>query len=125
MLPRELPAAKPVEWVGSSRRDLRECPDDVKDTIGYALHLAQHGTTHSDARAMHGVLREVVEIPVDDERGTYRGMYTVRFAGAVYVLHAFKKKSTRGIKTPKRDLDLIANRLTAARKHHRQHYRRP
>lgn len=114
------PDEKPVEWMGSSRKDIRECPDEVKDALGYALHLAQQGETHPNAKPMKGALREVMEIVADEDRVTYRGMYTVRLAGVVYVLHVFKKKSTRGIKTPQRELDVIAKRLAAAREHHRQ-----
>ena len=108
--------------MGSSRKDIRECPDEVKDALGYALHLAQQGGTHPNAKPMKGALREVMEIVADDDRVTYRGMYTVRLAGVVYVLHVFKKKSTQGIKTPKRELDVIAKRLVAARKHFQEHY---
>ncbi len=117
-----LPEEKPVEWMGSSRKDIRDCPDEVKDALGYALHLAQQGDTHPDARPMKGVLREVMEIVADDDRATYRGMYTVKLAGVVYVLHVFKKKSTKGIKTPQRELDVIAKRLASARKHYQRHY---
>lgn len=113
---------KAVEWMGSSRKDIRECPDGVKDALGYAHHLAQHGSTHPNAKPMKGALREVMEVAADEDRATYRGMYTVKLAGVVYVLHVFKKKSTQGIKTAKRELDVIAKRLAAARDHYQQHY---
>ena len=73
---------------------------------------------------MKGALREVVEIAADGDRSTFRAMYTIKFPGVVYVLHVFKKKSTRGIATPRRELDLIAKRLEAARAHYQQHYPR-
>ena len=116
---------KPVEWMGSSRKDIRECPDSVKDMFGYALDRAQRGATHPDARPMKGALREVTEVVADAARATFRAMYTVRFAGVVYVLHVFKKKSTRGIRTPQRELDVIAKRLAAAREHYDSHYSPP
>ena len=106
---------KPLLWVGSSRHDLREFPEAVKDTMGYALHLAQTGTKHPQAKPVKGFGGAgVLEIVEDHAGDTYRAVYTVRFAGAVYVLHAFQKKSKRGIKTPKKDLDLVRDRLRRA-----------
>ena len=113
---------KPVEWMGSSRKDLRACGEEVKDVLGYALHVAQWGGMHPNAKRMKGALRDVIEIVADEDRATYRGMYTVTLEGVVYVLHVFKKKSTQGIKTPQRDLEIIAKRLEIAREHHRRHY---
>jgi len=106
---------KPLFWVGASRKDLREFPEEVKDVMGYALDVAQLGGKHPDAKALVGFgARGVLEV-VDDFAGdTYRAVYTVRFAGAVYVLHAFQKKSKRGIKTPQKELNLIRERLKRA-----------
>ena len=88
---------KPLIWVGSSRRDLRGFPDEVQDAIGYALYLVQIGQTPLAAKPLHGFGgASVLEIVEDFDRDTYRAVYTVRFAGVVYVLHVFQKKSKRG-----------------------------
>jgi phage-related protein len=106
---------KPMSWMGSSQKDLRACPDVVQDTFGFALYLAQLGEKHSQAKPLKGFGGAgVVEVVEDDDGGTYRAVYTVSFANAVYVLHVFQKKSKRGIATPKADLDLIKKRLRDA-----------
>ena len=106
---------KPLFWVGSSRGDLREFPEDVNDVMGYALHLAQIGTKHPHAKPLKGFGGAGVLEVVEDHAGdTYRAVYSVRFAGAVYVLHAFQKKSKSGIRTPKKELDLVRDRLKRA-----------
>jgi phage-related protein len=106
---------KPVIWLGSSREDLREFPDPVQDHIGYALYVAQLGGKHRDAKALTGLGGAGVLEIVKDYRGdTFRGVYTLRYAGAVYVLHAFQKKSKTGRETPRRDLELIQQRLRQA-----------
>lgn len=108
------PTLKPLYWVGSARKDLRVMPEDVQDTFGYALHLAQVGEKHAQAKPLKGFSGAgVLEVVEDHQGDTYRAVYTVRYAAAVYVLHCFQKKSTRGIATPKPDLDLIEARLKA------------
>jgi len=93
-------------------------PEDVQDTFGYALHLAQTGKKHEQAKPLKGFgSAGVLEVVEDDTGNTYRAVYTVRFQNAVYVLHCFQKKSTRGIATSKPDLDLIRERLSAAQAH--------
>ena len=105
---------KPLIWAGSSKEDLMSFPDAVRRGIGRALSVAQFGGKHPSAKPWKGEGPGVLEI-VEDHRGdTYRAVYTVRFAQAVYVLHTFQKKSTRGIATSRRDKDLIARRLKAA-----------
>lgn len=105
---------RPLFWVGSSRKDLLRFPEAVRMHIGTALGVAQFGGKHPDAKPWKGDGGGVFEI-VEDYRGdTFRAVYTVRFAQAVYVLHAFQKKSKTGIKTPKADQDLIASRLQDA-----------
>jgi phage-related protein len=109
------PPLKPVTWVGSSRKDLREFPEAVQDHIGYALYVAQRGSRHSDAKALSGFGRPGVVEVIKDYRGdTFRWVYTLRYAGAVYVLHAFQKKSKTGRATPRRDIELIKQRLHEA-----------
>jgi len=106
---------KPLKWVGSAKRDLDGMPEDVQDVFGHAIDLAQAGGRHLDAKALSGFGSAGVLEVVEDFRGdTFRAVYTVKFAGWVYVLHCFQKKSRSGIKTPKEDLDLIKARLKAA-----------
>ena len=113
----DAPFSKPVIWVGSSRKDLREFPGPVKDHMGYALYVAQCGGKHRDAKVMTGFGGAgVVEIVKDHRGDTFRAVYTLRHAGAVYVLHAFQKKSKTGRETPPRDMDLVKQRLREAEK---------
>jgi len=106
---------RPLFWVGSSKEDLLAFPEPVQDEIGTALSVAQFGGKHPSAKPWRGEGPGVFEV-VEDHRGnTYRAVYTVRFEGAVYVLHAFQKKSPTGIRTSKRDVELIARRLNEAR----------
>ncbi len=105
---------KPLYWVGSARKDLGAMPEEVQDTFGYALHLAQCGEKHAQAKPLKGFGGAgVLEVVEDHQGDAYRAVYTVRYAAAVYVLHCFQKKSTHGISTPKPDLDLIEARLKA------------
>jgi phage-related protein len=106
---------KPLVWVGSSRSDFREFPDGVKSEMGYALFLAQCGGRHRKAKTLKGFGGGGVVEVVDDHRGdTFRTVYTVRLADAVYVLHAFQKKAKHGIATPRGDLETIRRRLAEA-----------
>ena len=106
---------KPVIWVGSSRNDLRGFPDEVQDHVGYALYVAQRGDKHRNAKPLTGFGGAgVVEIVTDYRGDTFRAVYTLRYAGAIYVLHAFQKKSKSGSATPRRDLELIKHRLREA-----------
>jgi phage-related protein len=108
---------KPLYWVGCSKRDLRSLPGPVEDLFGYALYLAQDGKKHEQAKPLKGFgSAGVLEVVEDWDRSTYRAVYTVRFEGAVFVLHMFQKKSKRGAATPKADIDLIRERLKVAEK---------
>src|SRR5213076_2730223 len=107
---------KPVFWIASSRKDLKKFPKAVRQTFGQALFDAQTGGKHPDAKPLKGFHGAgVLEVVEDDDGNTYRAVYTVKFAGVVYVLHAFQKKSKRGIATPKAELDLIKQRFKRAR----------
>ncbi|TCL04549.1 type II toxin-antitoxin system RelE/ParE family toxin [Sodalis ligni] len=109
---------KPLFWLGSTKKDLTSLPDDVQDVFEFALHLAQAGGKHPDAKAMKGFGGGgVIEVVEDYSTNTYRAVYTVKFSDAVYVLHVFQKKSTSGIATPKPDMDKINERLKQAEKH--------
>lgn len=112
--PKRARGEQPLFWMASSLRDLLDFPEAVKDEIGTALSVAQFGGKHPSAKPWKGTGPGVFEI-VENHRGdAYRAIYTVRFADAVYVLHAFQKKSPSGIKTPKKDVELIAQRLRLA-----------
>ena len=113
------PDIKPVIWIGSAKRDLRTFPDEVKDSVGFALYVAQQGGKHPDAKPLRGFAGGGVLEIVEDHRGdTYRAVYMVRLAGRVYVLHAFQKKSKAGIETPKAEINLIKSRLKRAEEEH-------
>ena len=106
---------KPLEWIGSSHKDLMALPVEVRRLFGFALSLAQAGDRHDATRILKGFggagLLEVVE---SDVGGTYRAVYTVKFSEAVFVLHCFQKKSKRGIATPKEEMDIVHARLKVA-----------
>jgi phage-related protein len=109
------PRLKPVVWVASSRKDLRTFPDPVQRHVGYALYVAQRGGKHRDTKTLSGFGGAgVVEVVTDFRGDTFRAVYTVRFAGSVYVLHAFQKKSKSGRETTLRDIELIKRRLREA-----------
>jgi phage-related protein len=114
--------ARPLLWVASSKRDYREFPARVQDNLGFELFLAQTGQHPPSAKPLKGLGGGTVELVEDFDGDTYRAVYTVRFARAVYVLHAYKKKSKRGIKTPKGDTDLIKRRLRDAEQDHIEHF---
>jgi len=106
---------KPLEWIASSYKDLMALPPDVRRRFGYALSLAQMGDQDDVAKVLKGFSGAgVLEVVEDDVGGTYRAVYTVKFAEAVFVLHCFQKKSKAGIATPKPDMDIIRARLKVA-----------
>jgi phage-related protein len=112
---------RPVRWVGSSRRDLKTFPRPVQRDVGQALYAAQCGEEYPSVKALKGFGgRTVLEIVAPFERDTFRAVYTVRFGDAIYVLHAFQKKSTRGIATPQREIELVKQRLAAAERDYRE-----
>jgi phage-related protein len=106
---------KALVWIGASRRDMRTMPKEVRRSFGVALYAAQIGETPPVAKVLRGFgSAGVLELIEDDAGGTYRAVYTVRFATAIYVLHVFQKKSKRGKETPQRDIDVIKERLKRA-----------
>lgn len=112
---------KPVFWMASSRKDLKAFPKAVQSDVGYALFAAQRGEEYRSVKALKGFGgRSVLEIVAPHDGDTYRAVYTVKFEDAVYVLHAFQKKSTKGIATPQREIDLIRRRLADAEQHYRE-----
>jgi phage-related protein len=114
------PVSKPCIFIGSSLKDLKQFPAEVRNRMGFALNQVQEGDEPLAAEALKGFGgRTVLELIDDFDSGTYRAVYTVRFAGVVYVLHAFQKKAKKGIATPKRDIDLIKLRLRDAELNYR------
>jgi phage-related protein len=106
---------KPLEWIGSSFKDLMALSPEVRRRFGYALSLAQMGDQDDAAKVLRGFSGAgVLEVVEDDAGGTYRAVYTVKFSEAVFVLHCFQKKSKSGIATPKPDMDIIRARLKVA-----------
>lgn len=111
--------SKPLFWVGSSKKDLKDFPLDVRRMMGFALFLAQTGGKHADAKPLKGFGGAgVLEVVEDHQGDTFRTVYTVRLPGVVYVLHAFQKKSKKGAATPKAEFDLVRKRLKAAEEHY-------
>lgn len=118
-----MPTPKPLEWIGSSLDDLREFPEDVRRVMGQALYDAQLGERHPRSKPLKGFGgRGVLEIIDDDDGDTYRSVYTVKFSGVIYALHAFQKKSKKGIQTPRRDIDMIQRRLKVAAEHFKRNH---
>jgi phage-related protein len=108
------PQVKRVVWIGDSLETVRDFPPAVKDEIGFALYQAQTGNKHVNAKPVKGLGPGVLEIVSDYRGDTFRAVYMVRLAKKVYVLHAFQKKSKRGIATPKPEIELIRQRLKRA-----------
>ena len=116
---------KPLDWVGSSKKDFLDFPEPVKDEMGNALGLAQFGGKHPSAKPWKGQGPGVFEVVENHDGGTYRAVYTARFNEVVYVLHAFQKKSPKGIKTAQLDVDLVRRRLKIAQQDYEARYVKP
>jgi len=116
---------KPLDWVGSSKRDFLAFPEPVKAELGNALGLAQFGGKHPKAKPWKGQGAGVFEVVENHDGDTYRAVYTVRFREVVYVLHAFQKKSPSGIRTARTDIELITRRLKVAQQDYEARYGRP
>lgn len=113
---------KPLHWVGSSKRDFLEFPEPVRDDMGNALGVAQFGGAAPTAKPWKGLGAGVLELVEAHDGNTYRALYTIRFPEAVYVLHAFQKTSPSGVRTAKRDVDLVKQRLRAAQNDYEEHH---
>ncbi|MBW8309214.1 MAG: type II toxin-antitoxin system RelE/ParE family toxin [Candidatus Paracaedibacteraceae bacterium] len=113
---------KPIYWVGSSKDNLLEFPERVRNEVGYALYIAQLGDKHPSVKPLKGFKGAgVLEVVEDYDTNTYRVVYTLKLKDAIYVLHAFQKKSKHGISTPQKEIDLIEARLKRAEE---DYYRR-
>ena len=112
---------KLIVWMGSSREALRLFPEAVRRDIGQALYTAQQGETDPAARPLKGFGgTRVMEIVDRHDTDTYRAVYTAQFTGTIYVLHVFQKKSKRGIATPRKDVELVRQRMAAAQRHDKE-----
>lgn len=112
---------KPLIWIGSSKEDLLDLPRKIQREVGYAIYLAQLGLKHTNVKPLTGFGgRGVLEIVEDDAGGTFRAVYTVKFKEAIYVLHAFQKKSKKGRETPKEEMEIIKKRLKMAEYQHEE-----
>lgn len=105
-----------IYWCGSSYKNLLGMAEQVRQTFGYALGLAQNNLPYEDAKTLAGFKPALVEILEDDDGDTYRAVYTAHFEEVVYVLHCFKKKSTSGRNLPERDKETIEARLAEVRR---------
>ena len=122
MRSRLAPGERPIVWVASAKKDLVAMPEPVVRFIGMALGVAQLGGTHPSAKAWKGQGPGVLEIVSEFDGDAFRGIYTVKFRQAIYVLHCFQKKSPSGIRTAKVDVDLVAQRLKAAQRDYEARY---
>lgn len=120
--PKLVSGEKPLFWIGSSKADLLDFPEPVRDAIGVALSVAQFGEKHPNAKPWKGIGPGILEVVEDYRTDTYRAVYTVRFERAVYMLHAFQKKSPSGRRTAQTDINLISRRLKAATEDYRIRY---
>ena len=108
-------AVRDLTWVGDSREQVRSFPQTARRIVGEALRFAQQGEKHPKAKPLRGIGSGVLEIVARYDTDTYRAVYAVRISETIYVLHAFQKKSTRGSRTPKKEIDLIRQRLNRVR----------
>lgn len=116
---------KEIIYLGSTLKDLKKMPNKVKGIFAHAIQIASVGGVHPDTKSLKGYGgRNVIEIKSDDKGDTYRAIYTVKFKETLYVLHIFKKKSTKGIATPKKDRELFEKRLKAATVHYKSCYKK-
>jgi phage-related protein len=111
----------PLRFLAAAYKDYTAFPGEVQKKMGRALAEVQFGTKPTAAKPLTGLGSGVLEVRSDFDGDTFRAVYTVRLAGAVYVVHAFQKKSKSGIATPKHEIDLIRARLKQAEEHHAKH----
>jgi phage-related protein len=117
-----MPGEKPLYWLGSALKQITRFPPQVQRSIGFALSAAQYGGKHPSAKPWKGEGPGVLEVVKDFDGDTYRALYTVRFEQAVYVLHAFQKKSPSGIETRQSDIALVRERLKQAQRDYEERY---
>ena len=125
MARRQAIGERPLDWIGSSKKDFFRFPKPVQREMGNALGIAQFGGKHPAAKPWKGQGAGIFEVVEDYDGNTYRAIYTVRFREVIYVLHAFQKKSPKGIKTAQNDVDRINERLRIAHHDHEVRYGKP
>lgn len=110
---------KPLIWMGQCKKVVRNFPEEVRREVGFTIRLAQKGGKAVNAVPLLGFgSAKVLEVVIDDDGSTYRAIYTVKFADAIYALHAFQKKSKKGSETPKMEMDMVRSRLRQAEEHY-------
>ncbi len=110
------PKRRDLVWLGDSLDRLARFSPPVRQRLGFALYQAQIGQRYESAKKLHGFSETIWQVRADDPSGTYRAVYETQLGKTIYVLHAFQKKATAGIATPKQDVDLIRQRLQIARR---------
>ena len=115
-MPEKPEQPRKLVWLVDSLDRLTSFPPSVRQKLGFALYQAQIGQKHESAKMLHGFAESVWQVRADDSGGTYRAVYVTQLGEAIYVLHAFQKKATTGIATPRREVDLVRQRLQLARK---------
>jgi len=109
------PPLRPVVWLGDSRRKLRDFPEGARKLLGDELQLMQFGGMPKDAKPFKGIGSGVLEIALRYASEAYRVVLALQIGRRIYILHAFQKKSKRGIETPRRDVELIKQRYAEAK----------
>ena len=117
-----VPGEKPLYWIGLSLKDITQFPSEVQRSVGFALSAAQYGGKHPSAKPWKGEGPGILEVVKNHDGDTYRALYTVRFTSAVYVLHAFQKKSPHGSVTRQSDVVLVKERLKLAQRDYEERY---
>jgi phage-related protein len=115
-VPEKAKEPRKLTWLVDSLRRLTGFPPAVRQKLGFALYQAQIGRQHESAKILRGFDEAVWQVRADDPSGTYRAVYLTQVGDAIYVLHAFQKKASSGIATPRQELELIEQRLKLARK---------
>jgi phage-related protein len=104
-----------ISWIKGALKDFQAFPEAVQEQMTTALRLAAHGEKADRAKPMQGLGSGVFEIALPYRGNAYRAVYAVQMGEDVWVVHAFQKKSTQGIKTPKLEIDLIRERIKRLR----------
>jgi|SRR5208337_767439 len=111
----EPPVLRPLVWMGNSRRNIQGFPEGAQKLMGDELQLIQFGGMPRDAKPFKGVGSGIIEIALRYEGDAYRSVVAVQLGERIYVLHAFQKKSKKGIATPKKDVEVIKQRYAEAK----------
>jgi phage-related protein len=106
-----IPKTRPVSWIKAALREFEKFPETARSSCLAALTIAAEGGKADIAKPIHGTGSGVFEIALPFRGDAFRVVYAVQLADDVWVVHAFQKKSTQGIKTPKHEVDLIKDRL--------------